>query len=398
MSNRLVQLDLYHLRLPLRRPLISGDQRRYFSESIITAALLADGTTGFGQSVPQPAITGETIESAIYHISHTFSPLMGHLEPKRFVDLLDFADQLPLIGEQNQHILNARTCIELALLDAYANHFRCHLSNIIGWLGYAPFVASETIKPPAVTAILDEQNPARLSRQLNIFRWRGFRDYKLLLGSDSENDRQRLSIVLNQLETKIFDGSVSLRVDAQGSWDVDQAIDMGETLDRQGVFLLEQPLATNDQGHNRILADLCQIPLMADESLLTLDDAEQLVQNDLVDFFNLSINKNGGLIPTIRLAELAATTSHGFILGGDLDEPAILTAVGLQFLQMVPDTMFTEIGYGKKILKHDVVCPRVGFGFRGKLKATNAKGLGIQLCRDQLASFLQKEPRKIHLA
>jgi L-alanine-DL-glutamate epimerase-like enolase superfamily enzyme len=397
MSNRLVQLDVYHVRLPLKQPGVTGKSgQEDFSDSIVVAALLADGTMGLGQCLPRKTLTGETLESTIYHISHTFSPLMGHLEPKRFVDLFNFVDQLPFFGEQNQLILNARSCVELALLDVYANHFCSHLSNIIGWLGYAPFIACGSFKPPAVTAILDENPLEGLSRQLNTFRWRRFRDFKLFLGYD--DDLERLQLVIKQLGKNIRTGSVSLRVDAQGRWDVDQAIDMGETLDRHGVLVLEQPLATDDQSHNRILVDLCQIPLMADESILTLDDGRRFAENDLVDFFNLSINKNGGLIPTIRLAELAAKTSRGFVLGGDRSEPAILSAAGLKFLQMVPDTLFTEIGYGKKVLRKDVVCPRVGFGFRGKLKTSNATGLGIELCRNQLAKFSQKESRKIHLA
>ena len=96
MSNRLVQLDVHHLRLPLKQPRVTGKQgQEDFSESIIITALLADGTTGLGQCLPRKNLTGETIESTIYHISHTFSPLMGHLEPKRFVDLLATSPRAP---------------------------------------------------------------------------------------------------------------------------------------------------------------------------------------------------------------------------------------------------------------------------------------------------------------
>lgn len=208
----------------------------------------------------------------------------------------------------------------------------------------------------------------------------------------------RLKIVIDQLGPNIRDGQVSLRADAQGLWDVDQAIDMSETLARHDVSLLEQPLAVNDQSHSRILADLCKVPLMADESLLTIYDAEHLAREDLVDYFNLSINKNGGLIPAIRLAEFATKTSHGFGLGAALHEPAILAAAGTQFMQLVPDTVFTEIGYGRKALKEDVCTPRVGFNFRGKLKQTDGKGWGIELNRNHLSKYLQNEPRQIHLA
>ena len=45
------------------------------------------------------------------------------------------------------------------------------------------------------------------------------------------------------------------------------------------------------------LSDLIHMPMMTDESVVTLEDAEYLVRNDPVDFFYLLINKNAVFWP-----------------------------------------------------------------------------------------------------
>ena len=54
---------------------------------------------------------------------------------------------------------------------------------------------------------------------------------------------------------------------------------------------------------------------MLDESLLTLRQAEGLVRGGQVDLFNIRVSKNGGLVQSLRLAQLADRMGLDFQLG-----------------------------------------------------------------------------------
>ncbi|MFC1782101.1 hypothetical protein ACFL02_00780, partial [Planctomycetota bacterium] len=176
MSNRLIELELFHLRLPFRRKFSHAAAQRHDTDTVVVAALLADGTVGFGEGLPRSYVTGETIDSVFYNISDTLAARLGRVEPKSFPELLDLADSLPFTNEQNQIINTARCCVELALLDAYGRHFGCSLSSIAGWLGCGFLTGDPSIEKIRVSGVLDGAEPAQLAQQLRKMRWFGLRN------------------------------------------------------------------------------------------------------------------------------------------------------------------------------------------------------------------------------
>ncbi|MBN2375355.1 MAG: hypothetical protein JXD22_03065 [Sedimentisphaerales bacterium] len=395
MSNRLVELQLYHLHLPFRSQFSHAAAQRCGTDTVVAAALLADGTIGFGEGLPRKYVTGETVDSVLYNISDTLTQSLKNLEPKTFPDLLDFADNLPYENEQHQTINVARCCIELALLDAYGKYFKCNLSNIAGWMGYSGFTRSANLNNIRVSGVLDNSEPHKLRKRFRLMRWFGLHDFKLKVGSEA--DEENLDFLHDKLEHDINREKATLRVDANGCWDVDTAMAMSEKMVPMGVCCLEQPLAVQDSSHMHALADLSQLPLMADESLISLDDAEYLAENDLVDDFNIRISKNGGLLGALRMAELAIKYSRGITLGAMVGESAILAAAGKHFLQMVPDVVFTEICYSTFLLKEDLCQKKIRFGYGGKLSNLSEPGLGIKINQEQITHFLARPPIKIRL-
>jgi len=172
----------------------------------------------------------------------------------------------------------------------------------------------------------------------------------------------------------------TLRVDANGAWDLDEAICRVETLARYQVLAVEQPLA---KGNEAALADLrrrTRVPIMLDESLLTLEGAERLVAGGQVDLFNIRISKNGGLVRSLRLAELAHRAGLDFQLGCMVGETGILTAAGRVFLELVGRRVrFSEGSYGRFLLRADVTRQRLSFGYGGFVRAMTGPGLGVHV-------------------
>jgi len=396
MANRLVELEVYVVRLGLRGGFRHAAAERTHSESVVAAALLADGTVGYGEGVPRPYVTGETPPSAVGAIRDVLAPTLTRVEPKSFAELLDRVDNLPFTGPGGRLIHAARCCVELALLDAYSRYFGSPLSRVADWLGYGAFRGGGSLETVRVSGVLDASAPGKLKRRLRLMRWYGLRDFKLKVGATG--DQESIELVAGRLGRALENDRASLRADANGAWDVDTAVAMSQVLAEQGFCCLEQPLAATDRGHWHMLADLTQVPLMADESLVTLEDGRYLAENDLVDDFNIRISKNGGLLPALRLAELAAKHARGIALGAMVGESAILAAAGRQFLQMVPDVRFTETGYGSFLLAEDLSRESVRFRYGGRLPPLRGPGLGVTIRRDRLQRSWMGGPARISLA
>ncbi|MDP6778877.1 MAG: enolase C-terminal domain-like protein, partial [Candidatus Latescibacteria bacterium] len=68
---------------------------------------------------------------------------------------------------------------------------------------------------------------------------------------------------------------------------------------------LEQPILAGDKAGFREVKAGCDLPLMADESVHDIHDARLLLEWGAVDYLNLKLMKTGGLVETLRIADLA---------------------------------------------------------------------------------------------
>ena len=60
---KVVELTVYHVRIPLRRAIRHASHTRTTTDNLLVRCVLEDGTEGFGEGVPRDYVTGETIAS-----------------------------------------------------------------------------------------------------------------------------------------------------------------------------------------------------------------------------------------------------------------------------------------------------------------------------------------------
>jgi O-succinylbenzoate synthase len=97
--------------------------------------------------------------------------------------------------------------------------------------------------------------------------------------------------------------SVRLRIDANGAWDVDTAIDLITRLARYDLELVEQPVASlGDLARVRRRVD---VPIAADESVRSVEDARQLAASGAADAVVLKVQALGGVRAALRVADAA---------------------------------------------------------------------------------------------
>ena len=143
--------------------------------------------------------------------------------------------------------------------------------------------------------------------------------------------------------------SARLRIDPNGVWDLETA---QSELDRFGRFdleLVEQPVATLED-----LAALRRrtgVPLAADESVRTVDDAKRLAALDAADAVVLKVQVLGGVRSALRVADAAGVPA----VVSSMLETSVGLAAGLALAAVLPELPFAcGLGTGL-LLDGDVV-------------------------------------------
>lgn len=160
-----------------------------------------------------------------------------------------------------------------------------------------------------------------------------------------------------------------VRVDANTGWTAKQAVAALPMLQEFGVELIEQPVAPGDIEGLRVLRAHSPIPIIADESCVTLADIPRLV--GAVDGINIKLAKCGSLREAVRMVHCAR--AHGMqVMLGCMVESSLGVAAAVQ---LAPLCDYLDLD-GAALLVDD---PFVGPGLQpdGALRFNFEPGLGV---------------------
>lgn len=142
---------------------------------------------------------------------------------------------------------------------------------------------------------------------------------------------------------------VAVRVDANGAWSVDEAVERIAAMSRFDLELVEQPVAT--------LADLARVrrtvavPVAADECVRDVPDARQLARRHAADAVVLKVQPLGGVRAALVIAEAAGVPA----IVTSMLETSVGLAAGLALAAALPELPFA-CGLGTAaLLAADVV-------------------------------------------
>ena len=232
---------------------------------------------------------------------------------------------------QQQPVL--RFGLELALLDALARYRQLSLAQLLAQLSAllpyqlpgqftVPPVPSPTPASVAVQCTLGAEDYASCKARLETALQQGFSHAKLKVGVASNSaDLQRIEQLLADFPT------LTLRLDANAAWDVQQTLSMCQALRDSGVELIEQPVADGD------FEDLLQqhehrAPLLAaDESSVPTARTARWMQSGALSALVLKPSVHGGLLPALALLQLAARHDVKVVLSNLLEAAVARSAI-----------------------------------------------------------------------
>jgi L-alanine-DL-glutamate epimerase-like enolase superfamily enzyme len=379
----LARLECSHVALPLKKTIKHASHERSTSDSLIVRATLDDGTTGFGEGVPRPYVTGETIETAFDAIASVDDLGSTIGTPKTFEEAVDRVASFQLVcieADPRGMFGNAARCaVELALLDAFGRRFGRSLSDAVRHLiGGEPFARAEP-GPVRYSGAITAEGP----RKERISAWKmriyGFKQVKVKVGVSDQDDPARLRTF-----RKILGRSMDIRIDANEAWRAHEVRDRVAPLAEFGPSAIEQPVPHAEVDSLAELRPVLGIPVMLDESLCGEPDGRRAVEKGLADLFNVRISKCGGLGPTLRLIGLAFRNGLGVQLGCHPGESGLLSAAGRHLASNVEGLRYVEGSYDRHVLLENLTEPDITFGYGGRARPIAGPGLGVRVLDEAL--------------
>jgi len=371
---KVVELTALHIRIPLRRPIRHASHTRTETDNLLVRCVLEDGTEGFGEGVPREYVTGETIDSAMALLRR--SNLCCQEECGRDFDhvlkVVEHFQLAPIPGDERGCQGNAARCaVELALLDAYGRHFGQPLSKVVQVLAPELYAPRDWVR---YSGAITSAKGTKLLLAACAIRLYGFRQVKVKVGIPGYDDVARLRRIRRCMGRK-----VDLRVDANEAWSPADAVQRIRELEPIGPSAVEQPLPHEEVDALKAIRQKIHVPIIHDESVCGLIDAERAVERGTCDLFNLRLSKCGGFIPTLRLAQFAHRHGLGYQLGCQVGETAVLSAAGRHFAASVAEVRYLEGSYDRHLVRESLATEDLTFRWGGWAPALSGPGLGIRL-------------------
>jgi muconate cycloisomerase len=278
------------------------------------------GRLGLGEASVTSVWSGETQAGAIALIEGFLAPLIVGADP---FDLEWISRRLDRAAFGNSF---AKAALEMALLDLQGQSLGIPVYKLLGGKTTGQPSDGDASADPGIRlkfvvgAVEPELAAQRAHRMVKL----GWRAIKVKVGRHEhpQADVDRLGAVRQAIGPDTW-----LSVDANGGYTVEQAVWAAARLEKLNVALFEQPTRRGDHRAMARVRDKCGIPIMADESVFTPQDALEVIRHDAADVLSLYPGKHGGIRPTQHIAKLAEAAGIPCTIGSNLEREVATAAM-----------------------------------------------------------------------
>ncbi|MCH3971268.1 MAG: dipeptide epimerase [Oscillospiraceae bacterium] len=274
---------------------------------VLVTVTTDDGRRAFGEAPPTAPITGETIGSIRCAVEEFIRPaLIGR-------DLGDFDGTMHALHTALLHNTSAKAAVDMALYDLRAQELGLPLYRLLG--------GSKTELETDLT--ISVNSPKEMATDSMAAVKRGFRVLKVKVGLDPKEDLARLTAI-----RKAVGPEIALRVDANQGWTPPQAVRVIRSMEDAGLNLelIEQPVAAQDIPGMAFVRRSVSTPILADESVFSVQDALAVLQQGAADFLNLKLMKTGGIYGALQICSIAESCGVCCMMGCMLESSLAVSA------------------------------------------------------------------------
>ncbi|EDP94240.1 dipeptide epimerase [Kordia algicida OT-1] len=336
-----LRLTVQNFELPLKNPFTISRYTVTVQKTVIVS--ITDEThVGYGEATVNPYYnsTIKSLKASVASVLDTFNTIDEGLHPEKLWQLLE-----PKLKD-NYFALCAIDC---AYWDLYAKQRQKPLRHFWNTKAKNLPKTNFTIGIDAVDVMKSkiQKTPWPI--------------YKIKLGT--KND---LEIIQSLREIT----DATFRVDANCAWTVEETLKNAETFKKLNVEFIEQPLQADNWEGMKILKEKSVLPIIADESCLTLADVSKCAE-----FFhgiNIKLMKCGGITPALHMIQMAKT-KNSKIMAGCMTE----SSIGISNLTQLASQLDYIDADGALLLQNDIA---TGVTFQnGEICYAEGNGSGVIL-------------------
>lgn len=284
------------------------------------------GRTGLGEASVTSVWSGETQKGAITLIDEFLAPALIGADP---FDIEWISHRLDRLAFGNSF---AKAALEMALLDLQGQTLGVPVYKLLGGRANAPLESPVAVGVGGVTPgpgirlkfVVGAVEPQLAAERARRMVERGWGAIKVKVGRHDHprSDVERLKAVREAIGPELW-----LSVDANGGYTVDQAVWVAPRLEQLGVVLFEQPTRRGDHAAMAEVRRKTGIPIMADESVFTAQDAMAVIRHQAADVLSLYPGKHGGVRQTQQIAKLAEAAGIPCTIGSNLEREVATAAM-----------------------------------------------------------------------
>ena len=287
-----MKADLERVTLTLSEPLVSASETTTERELILVCLEGEHGLIGWGEAAPLERFDGVSVDRCVAALERQVKAVVAAPKSASATELLEAARNADPLAQ-------ALAAIDTALWDLAAQREGSPLAALLTANPLARVPVNAVIGADAAEAAAEQAQSAVAA---------GFTTLKVKVGT--ANDVERLEAI------RIAIGpSVTIRIDANGAWSVNQAVAALEALEPFAIALVEEPVSGLEQ--TELLRARTKTPIAIDESVA---QSGALVSG-VADAVCLKLGRAGGVSALLAQAALARSSGTDVYIASMLDGP-----------------------------------------------------------------------------
>ena len=330
-----------------------------------------EGLIGLGEATLSARWSGETSPSSVAILQGRIGPTLVGEDPTQITALRQKMD-----GAIKYHPFT-KAAVEMALWDLAGKAVGLPVYQLLGGK-----VRDEVPIKMVVGAFETSKAVALAKRFLD---W-GAGCLKVKVGTDPAADLQRVRAV-----RELAGPEIPIGIDANCGWDLSTARQTLRELQQYNILFAEQPIPPDDPAMLAELRRTVEVPLMADESIFTINEAWHLTALRAVDILSVYPGKHGGIAAAREIAHVAQAAGIVCSMGSNL-ELGIGTAAMLHLAVAEPaiasETYPADL-IGPLYHQADLLTEPLSLGPK-TARVPEGPGLGVELDEAQLDRWREK--------
>lgn len=296
------RLELFEIEVALSKPYqLSKEVGTIIQARAIVIKITTDeGIVGFGEANPTMKIGGESSATVKATLRHDIGPRLINKNPL----------QISKIEKDIDDIINAnwaaKAAVNIALYDIAGKAYGLPVYKLLG----GNIVSKLPLLWPLGSGTVDDDHTVIMDKFKE-----GYRTFMLKTGAlPIAKEIERIKAIRQNLQNEIY-----LIVDANQGWTVLETLEFVKGLDGYRIDMIEQPLKRSDQNGIEKVRKATHWLISADESLITEEDAKNLIDKQSADVFSIKIAKNGGIGKSQKISSLAQSYGLKCLMNSEIE-------------------------------------------------------------------------------